>query len=103
MIGAVRAAGTAGTAYVIFGSKSFASSGISLGSGLGPDEGFSIIGDQSGDNLGSSVSSAEDVNGDDLPDLIVGAQQVNSGAGAAYLLFSPRKNFGMGFILTPCS
>ncbi|OJA03277.1 integrin alpha, partial [Bathymodiolus thermophilus thioautotrophic gill symbiont] len=69
----------AGKAYVVFGKRSSAPinlSDIELGIG-----GFVINGDKSCDYSGDSVSSAGDVNGDGLDDLIIGA----SGAGPAKL------------------
>ena len=40
---------------------------------LDPADGFIIQGDAAGDSLGFSVSSAGDVNGDGIDDIIVGA------------------------------
>jgi len=41
--------------------------------GLAPSDGFIIQGDAAGDAAGASVSSAGDVNGDGIDDVIVGA------------------------------
>ena len=52
--------------------------------------GFTILGDTAGDQAGSSVSAAGDVNRDGFADLIVGAQTGDDGgsnAGEAYVLF----------------
>ena len=90
----------AGEAYVIFGKASdpsdpfgsLDSSGrrvIDL-SNLDAEEGFIIQGDAAGDQAGSSVSAAGDVNGDGFADLIVGAPHGDDGginAGEAYVLF----------------
>src|SRR5688572_13275538 len=46
--------------------------------------GFTLIGVDSYDNSGFSVSSAGDVNGDGFADLIVGARQAESAGGADY-------------------
>ena len=70
----------AGEAYVVFGSNS--GFGTTDGTGrqvldlttLSSAEGFIIQGDVAGDQAGRSVSSAGDVNGDGLEDLIVGAR-----------------------------
>jgi len=97
IVSAPRGSGTAGTAYVIFGSKTFGSSEIVPANGLAPNEGFSIIGINPDDFLGFSADCAGDVNGNGMPDVIVGAHGVNVGTGAAYLLFSPRKRFEKGF------
>lgn len=42
-----------------------------------------------GDGAGASVASAGDVNGDGLPDILVGAYAQSSYAGAAYVVLSP--------------
>src|SRR5690606_41755456 len=59
-------------------------------SDLSPTDGFIIQGDVAGDQLGYSVSSAGDVNGDGIDDIIVGARQGDDGgsnAGEAYVIF----------------
>jgi Ca2+-binding RTX toxin-like protein len=78
----------AGEAYVIFG-KSGGFTTIDL-TGLTVSQGFIIQGDAAGDEAGRSVSSAGDVNGDGLGDLIVGAPTNDNGganAGEAYVIF----------------
>jgi hypothetical protein len=57
-------------------------SAIAAGSG-----GFVINGQSSSDKSGRSVSSAGDVNGDGLTDLIIGAINVSYDAGRSYLVF----------------
>ncbi|MFN7778603.1 MAG: Ig-like domain-containing protein, partial [Betaproteobacteria bacterium] len=63
-----------------------------------PSQGFALEGEFVGDNLGTSLSWAGDVNGDGFADLLVGAQ--SNGAtgytGAAYVLFgrTDRAQFG---------
>lgn len=49
--------------------------------------GFKIVGEQSGDQAGISVSAAGDVNGDGLSNQIVGAFGRDGSTGAAYLVF----------------
>ncbi|CAC9446539.1 RTX toxins and related Ca2+-binding proteins, partial [uncultured Gammaproteobacteria bacterium] len=62
-----------GKSYVVFGKKDTYSIELSdISSGIG---GFVIIGELADDKSGYSVSSAGDVNGDGLDDLIVGAYQ----------------------------
>ncbi len=60
--------------------------------------GFIIQGDVAGDELGASVSSAGDVNGDGYADLIVGANRGDGGgtdAGEAYVIWGQAdKEFG---------
>jgi len=49
-------------------------------------DGVSILGDVAGDQFGFSVAGVGDVDGDALPDLLVGAPGRSSGNGAAYLI-----------------
>jgi hypothetical protein len=62
----------AGEAYVIFGRTGATRADIDL-SALSASDGFTVVGDAAGDRAGDSVSSAGDVNGDGIDDLIVGA------------------------------
>lgn len=85
LIGAPGESSGAGAAYVVTGSLSAASSPVAIGSiSL-----FKVTGAAAGDQLGSSVSSAGDVDGDGTPDLILGAFGVNNLTGAAYVLPGP--------------
>ncbi|MGE0100545.1 MAG: Ig-like domain-containing protein, partial [Hydrogenophaga sp.] len=83
-------AGTnAGRSYVVFGKADGTAIDLSLiASGTG---GFVINGQAAGDYSGTSVSSAGDVNGDGLADLIVGADSsdpaAGSSAGRSYVVF----------------
>jgi hypothetical protein len=45
------------------------------------------------DALGRSVSSAGDINGDGIDDVIIGATFVNSSAGACYVVFGSSSGF----------
>ena len=81
----------AGAAFVVFGKAESTTVNLDdVAAGIG---GFEIIGEDAGDLFGRSVSSAGDVNGDGIPDLLVGA--INNGeggsqAGAAYVVFGPQ-------------
>lgn len=79
----------AGRAYVIFGATTFPSS-FNLNS-LNGNNGFIINGLSAGDMLGVSVSIGEDVNGDGIADIIIGADEASPNslntAGQAYVIF----------------
>jgi vacuolar-type H+-ATPase subunit E/Vma4 len=88
--GSDRSAGNvAGRSYVIFGKTSGAA--VDLSAVAGGTGGFVINGQCAGDKSGISVSSAGDVNGDGLADVIVGAMDSSppgrSSAGRSYVVF----------------
>ena len=67
--------------------------------GLHGVDGFMLSGINYGDNAGSSVADAGDVNGDGLADVLVGAPGANEGGiyrGAAYVVFGQAGGFGAG-------
>ena len=70
--------------YVVFGAASGLAN-LAL-SALNGTNGFKLVG-VANDYSGSAVSSAGDVNGDGLSDLLVGASGDVSGTGAAYVVF----------------
>ncbi|OJA03187.1 hypothetical protein BGC33_02145, partial [Bathymodiolus thermophilus thioautotrophic gill symbiont] len=75
----------AGKTYVVFGKTDGSAvnlSAIALGTG-----GFVINGENAGDNSGNSVSSAGDVNGDGLDDLIVSTNLGDTYTGKSYVVF----------------
>ncbi len=72
----------AGASYVVFGSTVFSGPFFDL-SALDGTNGFEIAGGVAGYQLGNSVSTAGDVNGDGYDDVIVGAPDGNS----AYLIY----------------
>ncbi|MBE9036195.1 beta strand repeat-containing protein [aff. Roholtiella sp. LEGE 12411] len=80
----------AGSSYVVFGRSSGFGAGFNLSS-LDGNEGFVINGINSGDYSGTSVSSAGDINGDGIDDLIIGAYRADpngqSLAGSSYVVF----------------
>ncbi|MEO5363811.1 MAG: FG-GAP-like repeat-containing protein [Magnetococcus sp. DMHC-8] len=81
----------AGSTYVVFGHATDANSAINL-SALDGTTGFRLDG-VAGDWSGGSVSAAGDLNGDGFADLIVGASEANSGAGAVYVVFGHATGF----------
>jgi hypothetical protein len=76
----------AGAAVVIFG-KTSGWATVDLAAFKSGDTGLWIYGAAAGDNLGSSVSAAGDVNGDGTDDVIVGARHAGQAGGASYVLF----------------
>eukprot|EP00727_Mastigamoeba_balamuthi_P012556 m51a1_g7923 hypothetical protein (3755) ;mRNA; r:9186-34133 len=85
----------AGRVYLVLGSA--ASSNVYSG---GKDTArVTIESGEAGDLLGWSVSSAGDVNGDRVPDLIAGAPGAAGGAGRAYVVFGRSGGWGAGAVL----
>jgi hypothetical protein len=76
-----------GAAYVIYG-KVGGFGTIDLAN-LTSSAGFRITGGATLDSLGISVAPAGDVNGDGLPDIVIGASsaEISGKAGAAYVIF----------------
>ena len=73
-------------------------------SSLNGSNGFDLSGEQAGDFAGKSVSAAGDINGDGIPDLIIGADNndangVNN-AGAAYVVFGEVGGFAANLDLS---
>jgi len=87
----------AGQSYVVFGSNSGFGAGLDL-STLNGSNGFAINGIAAADYSGISVSSAGDVNGDGIDDLIIGARSADpngiSYAGQSYVVFGSNSGFG---------
>ena len=84
IVGAYNTASGSGATYIVYGNTS--GTGVDLSSGIiAASNGFKLIGSTSG-AFGNSVSSAGDLNGDGLGDLIVGANTTNSNAGAYHIV-----------------
>jgi hypothetical protein len=81
-----------GVAYVLYG-KSTGFTNVDLATFTSSSSvGVRILGESSGDQLGFSVASAGDFNGDGVNDLVIGANYVDpdphiSNAGAAYVIY----------------
>ena len=69
-----------GVGYVIFGARTLSNINVSS---LSTSDGFRILGSAANSRLGNAVSSAGDINGDGVGDIVVGA----SGENRAYIIF----------------
>ncbi|MHC5937698.1 beta strand repeat-containing protein [Nostoc sp.] len=81
--------------YVVFGSKGGFDAKLNL-STLNGTNGFAINGINAVDGLGYSVSSAGDINGDGIADLIIGARYASpnaSNSGQSYVVFGSKGGF----------
>ncbi len=96
IIGAYGAQSKAGKSYVVYGSEDDLPNPIDLSFPYGVD-GFMINGENEDDYSGYSVSSAGDVNGDGVVDLIIGAFSASpnneSSAGKSYVVFGSKSGF----------
>ncbi|ELS00028.1 integrin alpha, partial [Gloeocapsa sp. PCC 73106] len=94
---------SAGQSYVVFGRTGGFGASLDLSS-LNGSNGFALNGINSNDVLGTSVSSAGDINGDDIDDLIIGAYGADpsgrNGAGQSYVVFGRTGGFGASLDLS---
>ena len=92
----------AGETYVVFGSDQGFSASIDL-STLDGSNGFVLTGIDYYDQSGIAVSSAGDVNGDGIDDILIGASRadltVNSSEGETYVVFGKSQGFAARFDL----
>ncbi len=79
---------SAGAAYVFFGDSSANGQTFST-SGLNGSNGFTFLGTGAGDNVGTSVATIGDINGDGFDDYLIGAPN----AGTDYLAYSTYSTF----------
>ena len=86
IIGAPYANSAAGASYVVFGKPGIGNSGSIALLSLNGSNGFVLPG-VTNSYSGYSVSDAGDINGDGVADLIIGAYNLNSQAGASYVMF----------------
>ena len=77
-----------GSSYVVFGSNTMPNPLVV--SNLNGNNGFVINGESAQDGAGNAVSSAGDVNGDGLDDLLIGASAAGD-AGISYVVFGREK------------
>jgi hypothetical protein len=87
---------SAGQSYVVFGSKTSFPATLNL-SALNGSNGFTFNGIAANNYAGDSVSSAGDVNGDGIDDLVIGADGAspngNNRAGQSYVVFGSKTGF----------
>lgn len=92
----------AGGAYVIFGTADGFSTGLSTAD-IDGTNGFLIEGEVAGDHAGISVSSAGDVNGDGIDDILIGALRTEffqNTQGKAYVVFGTDQGFASSLNLS---
>ena len=75
-----------GTVYVVYGRRPGGTVNLDQ---LQPTEGYRILG-APGDNAGTDVANAGDVNGDSIPDQLIGAPQAFMMPGRAYVVYGQR-------------
>lgn len=98
VLGALGVNAGMGASYVIFGRLGPFPAVFNL-SHLDGANGFTIPGQRGRMQLGISVSTAGDVNDDNIPDLVLGAARRYPDDGLSYLLFGSRKPFPASFAL----
>jgi hypothetical protein len=98
LIGAQGHASFTGRSYVVFGGPKVGSSGLIALSGLNGSTGFKLDGEVSNDGSGYWVNTAGDINGDGVPDLLIGAAGHASGTGRSYVVFGGARVGGSGLI-----
>jgi hypothetical protein len=98
--------GTTGASYVIYGIPNTSTFAATLNvNALNGTNGFAMVGVSDFDDFGASVSSAGDINGDGINDMLIGAPTADpnglSSAGETYLVFGKSTSgFGASFDLS---
>jgi hypothetical protein len=85
-----------GAAHVVFGGAGGFPADFSLDD-LDGANGFKIAGELTGDFTGIAVSTAGDLNGDGIDDIVIGASSADAGgsrSGNTYVVFGSTKGFG---------
>ncbi len=82
---------SSGTVYVIYGKEIFPDT-LDVDT-LHLEHGFLINGKNATDNVGIAANRLEDINGDGINDLAVGAFHANNDTGAGYVIFGRNNNF----------
>ncbi|MGE3849349.1 MAG: hypothetical protein AB7I01_20895, partial [Gammaproteobacteria bacterium] len=82
-----------GAAYVIYGTSDDITTPLAVGA-LNGANGFRIVGSAAGDNLGWSLASGADFNGDGLHDFVIGAIGANDERGSGFVVFGRSDGFG---------
>lgn len=85
-----------GVGFVVFGGANLPGA-ITLGTfANNPQTGFFIMGDDNGDQLGTSFASAGDINGDGFEDIVIGADYAGQPdqSGEAYVIYGKAGGFG---------
>jgi prepilin-type N-terminal cleavage/methylation domain-containing protein len=97
IIGAYNANGANGYVYVVFGKAGSRAANTVLNTGAGNlidgTQGFRLDGVLAGFRVGGSLA-AGDINGDGLPDLVVGTSNVRSSPGYTYVVFGKSSGWG---------
>ncbi len=95
-----------GAAWVVFGKAGGWSAEFDLSS-LDGTNGFQLNGGAAGDNAGTSVAGAGDVNGDGYADILIGAEALDpagqNNAGGAYVVFGKATGWGANIALSALS